>query len=319
MQPLRPQSFRLSIIIPTRNRVKILAQLLESIAALDGVGELQPEVIVANNGSEDDTYAYVNSARNTFPTEIRILNIGQPGKSVAANEAVKAASGDFLAFLDDDVVVDKNWLNAVADFFRRNEYRVGQGVIRLRPPESRDPDVLRLVERYRTIPRLEHARIVRPLRSLNGANFFVARDVFERVGGFDERLGPGASGTSEDVDFARRLNGAGIAIGYVPEAIVYHRVDVNRLTESYFRQSHRRQGASRFLIRQQSSTAIFLDLVRTVIQFGYYSLIRSERKRYRSKGRIYHYLGMLEAKQNHKDQRQAVTTESVMDASSPHP
>jgi glycosyltransferase involved in cell wall biosynthesis len=50
MQPLSPQSFRLSIIITTRNRVKILAQLLESIAALDGVGELQPEVIVANNG-----------------------------------------------------------------------------------------------------------------------------------------------------------------------------------------------------------------------------------------------------------------------------
>jgi GT2 family glycosyltransferase len=318
MQPLSPQSCRLSIIIPTRNRVKILAQLLQSITELDGVGELQPEVIVANNGSEDNTYAYVNSLIKTFPTEIRILNIGQLGKSVAANEAVKAASGEFLAFLDDDVVVDKNWLNAVADFFRRNEYRVGQGVIRLPPPESRDLDVLRLVERYRTIPRLEHGLIAKPLRSLNGANFFVARDVFDRVGGFDERLGPGASGTSEDVDFARRLNGADIAIGYAPEAIVYHRVDVNRLTESYFRQSHRRQGASRFLIRQQSSTAIFLNLVRTLIQFGYYSLIRSERKRYRSKGRIYHYLGMLEAK-NHKDQRQAVTTESVMDASSPHP
>ena len=139
-----------------------------------------------------------------------------------------------------------------------------------------------------------------------------------RTRGFDERLGPGASGTSEDVEFARRVTGVGIPIGYAPLAIAYHHVDANRLTESYFRESHRRQGVSRFLIRQQSSPKIYFNLARTVVQFGYYSLTRSERKRYRSKGRIYHYLGMLEARQIHTEQRETVATESVMDASSPY-
>jgi GT2 family glycosyltransferase len=292
---------------------------LESIGRAEYVEKLRPEVIVADNNSNDNTSNVVSSAVKVFPTELRVLKVSRPGKSAAVNDAVKSATGDVLAFLDDDVTVDKTWLTAVGDFFRNQEYRVGQGVIRLPSPESDDPELLRLVERFRTIPRLEHEPHLKTLHSLNGANFFVARDLFDRLGGFDERLGPGASGTSEDVDFARRLAGARIAIGYAPQAIVYHRVDNNRLTEAYFRQSHRRQGASRFLIRRHGTAVIFLNLARAAAQFGYYTVRRRERERYRSKGRIYHYLGMLEAKQNHRNRRPAGETENSMDFPSLRP
>jgi GT2 family glycosyltransferase len=124
------------------------------------------------------------------------------------------------------------------------------------------------------------------------------REIFNRVGGFDERLGPGASGTSEDVDLARRLTQVGVAIGYVPQAVVYHRVDRDRLTEKYFKEIHRQQGASRFLFRQRSTFGIVLRLVRAVCDFFLFTLIAKERKRYRSKGRVFHYLGMIEAKRN---------------------
>ena len=224
-----------------------------------------------------------------------------------------------MAFLDDDVIVDKTWLTALECFFRDGEYHAGQGIIRLPSPEGDDRESQRLVERYRTIPTLEHDPHLKEVHSLNGANVFLSREVFDRLGGFDERLGPGASGTSEDVDFARRLARAGITIGYAPQAIVYHRVDNNRLTEAYFRQSHRRQGASRFLIRRHGTAVIFLNLARAAAQFGYYTVRRRERERYRSKGRIYHYLGMLEAKQNHWDRRPAGETENSMDFPSLRP
>jgi GT2 family glycosyltransferase len=292
---------KLSIIIPTKNRVKILIQLIQSIARLNRPSTLRPEVIVADNGSNDGTDAYVNSISGKFPVPIRILKVARPGKSAATNHAVKHATGDILAFLDDDVIVDKNWLTSVADFFARNEYRAGQGAIQLPAAESCDPEVLRLVDRFRTIPRLEYDPDLKTVHSLNGANFFVGREVFGRVGGFDERLGPGASGTSEDVEFARRLTGAGIAIGYAPRAVVYHRIDRGRLTEEYFRQSHRRQGASRYLIGKHSSMAIFLNLTRAFAQYGYYKLCGKERDRYRSKGRIYHYQGMIQARHMHKN------------------
>ena len=293
------RSFRPSIIIPTKNRLAILAQLLESIRRL-GFNRSQPEVIVTDNDSLDHTYEVVHGVAKDFPTILKVIKVARAGKSAAVNDAVKISTGDILAFLDDDVVVDRNWLAAVENFCRSGRYQACQGVIRLPSPEKDDPEILRLVERYRTIPRLEYETDLKSVHSLNGANFFVTREVFDRIGGFDERLGPGMSGTSEDVDFARRLIKAGITIGYAPQAIVYHRVDRARLTEEYFKQSHQRQGASRFLLRNQSGATIAFSLFRAAAQYGYYTAVRKERHRYRSKGRIYHYLGMMEAKQSHR-------------------
>ena len=294
------RSFRPTIIIPTKNRVSLLSQLLESIERLDAGNGTRPEIIVADNDSQDDTYARINAKAGNFPLPVRAVKVTRPGKSAAINDALKVASGEVVAFLDDDVVVDNNWLSAVDVFFRQGEYRVGQGIIRLPSPEKDEPEIQELVERYRTIPRLEYKAKLKTIRSLNGANFFVERKVFDEIGGFDERLGPGASGTSEDVDFARRLARANIAIGYAPEAIVYHSVDRARLTEEYFKQSHWRQGGSRFLIRQHGTPAILFDLARATVSYALNSIRGRERGRYRSKGRIYHYLGMLEAKRIHR-------------------
>jgi len=272
--------------------------LLGSLRHLDGLDHIGPEVVVADNDSNDNTYNFVAAVATDFPAAIRAIKVVKPGKSAAINAAAKVASGDVLAFLDDDVVVDQTWLTAAHNFYRDGKFAAGQGSIRLQAPERDDPEIIKLVQRYRTIPSLEHNSNVKPLHSLNGANFFVSRNAFERVGGFDERLGPGASGTSEDVDFARRLTRAGIAIGYAPGAIVYHRVDRHRLTEEYFKQIHWRQGGSRFLIQRRSAAAILYDLTRVAAQYVFYTLIGKDRNRYRSKGRIYHYLGMIAAKRN---------------------
>jgi len=174
--------------------------------------------------------------------------------------------------------------------------KVGQGVIRLESPAGDDPEVQKLMRRYRTIPTLEYEPEVAELHSLNGANFFLRCELFRRLGGFDERLGPGASGTSEDVELARRLMRSGATIGYAPGAVVYHRVERSRLTEEYFKAIHLRQGKSRFLLRRRSVVEILFNLARARLQYAFFSVFGSERKRYRSKGRIYHYLGMLEAK-----------------------
>ena len=286
--------FHLSIIVPSKDRVAIVTELLESLRRLLPTKRIQPEVIVADNGSKDPTFEQVTSLAKDFPAPLKVIKVLRPGKSAAVNEAVKIAAGDFLAFLDDDVVVEQNWLLAVEEFFQDGHWQVGQGAIHL--PSSANPHTVHLVDVYRTVPRIEYDATVSTVRSLNGANFFMTRDLFNRVGGFDERLGPGASGTSEDVELAWRLIRAGVAIGYTPKAMVFHRVDPSRLTEEYFRQSHRRQGASRFVIRKHSRLDIYSDLWWSINQYAFYALLGKQRSRYRSKGRIYHYLGMLEAR-----------------------
>jgi hypothetical protein len=64
-----------------------------------------------------------------------------------------------------------------------------------------------------------------------------------------------------------------------------------------------RQGGSRFLIRQRGNAAILFNLTRASLRYAYYTVRGKERDRYRCKGRIYHYLGMMEAKQNHVDEK----------------
>ena len=108
-----------------------------------------------------------------------------------------------LAFLDDDVIPDQRWLEALEAFVEADEFEVGQGRIQLEAPAGEDPEIKKLVQRFRTIPRLEFDANTTRIHSLNGANFVISRRALEQVGFFDDRLGPGASGTSEDVELAR--------------------------------------------------------------------------------------------------------------------
>ena len=290
------QPFYPTIIIPTKDRREILSHLLDSIKQLSAIDRIGPEIIVADNNSRDDTYEYLAVTARCFPTTIRFMRALRGGKSAAINDAVRLSTGNVLAFLDDDVIVDKTWLTSVETFFNTSGYGVGQGTVRLQSPAGDDAEVRRLNQRYRTIPILDHDASLKEVRSLNGSNFFVRRGAFDRIGGFDERLGPGASGTSEDVEFASRLAQGGIAIGLAPNAVVYHHVDRNRLTDEYFIKRHWQQGRSRLLISDRSHVQIGFNLLRANAQYVYYTLIGKERKRYRSKGRIYHYLGMIDAK-----------------------
>jgi len=111
---------------------------------------------------------------------------------------------------------------------------------------------------------------------------------------FDERIGPGASGSSMDVEFGERVLRAGGRIGYEPRSIVYHDVDWSRLTEDYFRRRHEMQGRSRLIYKESTLVSVLPNLLAAAFGWGLYSILRNERKRYRAKGRVYHYRAMLE-------------------------
>ena len=287
---------RLTIIIPTKDRAGTLGELLESIRRLRDLAETRPEIIVADNNSQDETRAIAERFAASLPGQIKIIRVTKPGKSATLNEALRLASGDYVAFLDDDVVVDQNWLSSLEDFLLRGEFQAGQGKIGLHSPDADDPKTRQLVSLYRTVPQLDHGPDVEEVHSLNGANCFIARELLYRVGGFDERLGPGASGTSEDVDLARRLSQIGIRMGYARDCIVYHRIDRQRLCKNYFKQVHRRQGRSRLLMRDRSLVHILSDLWGAYWQYLYYLLSGNKRGRYKSLGRMFHYSEMVRAK-----------------------
>ena len=287
-----------SIIIPTKDRHKLIRGLFDAIKRLDALDRIRPEIIVGDNDSKDQTWQALREQAESFPVPMLLLQVSSRGKSAVLNEAVRLATGDILIFIDDDVTPDRGWLAAMERFFLTGKYKAAQGKIAIQLSDNEGPEIQKLIERYRTIPQFADPPAGQTLYSLNGANFAVAREAMQLIGGFDERLGPGASGTSEDFDFGRRLARSGTAIGYIPDAIVYHRVDQARLTEAYFKNLHRLQGRSRLVIKNRSIGHVLFELSRVSAEYAYQCVFGSERNRYRSKGRIYHYLGMLEAKRS---------------------
>src|SRR5262245_39231190 len=290
------QSF--SIIVATKDRAPMIQGLLDSIKKVGGLDRIRPQIIVGDNNSEDGTWELLQKIAKGFPLPIRLLRVKRPGKSAVLNDAVRAADGRILLFLDDDVTLDSRWLEATEQFFSQKTYQVGQGRVQLQSPDANDPKIQKLLRRFRTIPYVEYDHSMDRVHSLTGANFAVLHDALERVGPFDERLGPGASGTSEDVELGHRFTLAGIGIGYMRDAIAYHRVDRSRLTEEYFKALHKKQGKSRLLMKDRSVPHILFGICSMTTLYGINCLCSRERRRYRSKGRIYHYLGMLEDKWN---------------------
>ena len=256
------------------------------------------EVIVANKARDPkavaDIAAVAEEFRRAQSDHFRHIEEPVPGKCRAQNKTIHQACGDVLAFFDDDVVVTPDWLLVAGCHFRETSDEAMQGTV-LIPPECQDNEAfLRAHHKFKTINFARYSRKLKNSKTLTGGNMAVRREVFSRSGYFNEDLGPGRSDISEYVEFAGCLVRSGGVIGYEPEASVYHEVDWNRLTEEFFRARHRQQGASRYLYKKQSLASIAANLLVALGGYGWYSLCGVVRKRYRAKGRIFHYCAMLE-------------------------
>ena len=290
----------ISIIIATYDRFDSLRRLLTGIRTHFGAVDIEHEVIIANNARDDAIARKIEQVVKEFNSgagaEFRTVREPLAGKCRAQNTAIQTARGKVLAFFDDDVEVTPQWLGVAVDFFRREPFDVMQGPILVPPEVENNEEFLRAQRRFRTINFVQYSPQLSEIKTLTGANIAVRREVFSKLGGFNEELGPGKSGMSEDVEFAQRVIHGGGRIGYEPRAGVYHCVDWNRLTEEFFRQRHEQQGRSRLIFKKQSIAAIVPNMLRSIWMFGWYSMLGDERKKYRAKGRFFHYRAMLAEK-----------------------
>ena len=95
----------------------ILGRTLEQMTLLRIPAEVEWELLVVNNNSTDDTDVVAERFADRLP--LRLLQEPTAGKSHALNRAVREASGEYLLFTDDDVLVDEEWIAAYTCAFRR--------------------------------------------------------------------------------------------------------------------------------------------------------------------------------------------------------
>jgi GT2 family glycosyltransferase len=291
------RSVDLSVIVATYNRAASLARLLASIRRAEGLQSTSVQVLVIDNGSRDETASVLKSELNANnPYQLKILHERNPGKAHALNLGLTNASGRFILVLDDDVVIDPNALRKHLEGYEMSHYDAMQG--RVLPGsdfEGNSADLDRL--REYNIPVIDYGDSLCDIRGLTGTNMSFKREVVDKVGMFDVRLGPGASGFSEDSEFSIRLRRSGFRIGYTPEAIVYHELDPRRYGRAYNRDVQYRKGLSRSIYRGDSLVLkVVPDLVANCCRYGIYRLLGFTQKAYKTEGRIIKGWGYLSGK-----------------------
>jgi GT2 family glycosyltransferase len=205
-----------SLIIASRNRPEMLA---DTVASITG-GDARPAELVVVDQSDDVDSRIVSMAEEAG-LAVQCLWMPARGLSRANNAGAAAARYDTLVFTHDDVLVERNWLRRLVDaHVRLGAATVVTGRVVPAAPEIHGGFAPTLSRG--TQPAIYAGRIGRDV--LKPLNMAIDRKALERVGGFDERLGPGtAFPGAEDSDLGFRLLEAGYRIAYVPEAVVRHR------------------------------------------------------------------------------------------------
>jgi glucosyl-dolichyl phosphate glucuronosyltransferase len=231
---------KISVILCTYNRSAYLSNALASLAASTLPESTDWEVLVVDNNSSDQTREVIERFCVRYPNRFRYLRETRQGKSHALNLGIKEASGGVLAFTDDDVVVDSDWLHNLTQAID-GKLVAGAGGKILPERKFESPKWLPTRGKYPLAPLafFDPAQPAGPLTDTPfGANMAFHRRMFEEHGGFRTDLGPkpgaGSPEKSEDSEFGHRLLNAGECLRYEPSAVVYHVVPESRLTKEYF-------------------------------------------------------------------------------------
>jgi GT2 family glycosyltransferase len=281
---------RASVIVPTYNRRDSLARLIHSLEISMRSSAIAAEVLVVDNASTDDTSAWLLGKSREWPA-LCCFKEKRRGKNYALNQAIRHARGDILCFMDDDIVLARDWLAAAISAFERTGFdalqpRVLPGVDAESRPAERE-----ILYQY-NIPVVDFGDAERAIRGLTGVFMLIKRPVIEAVGGFDEALP--ASGYHGDTDLSQRIKGAGYSIGYTPRIVAFHELDPGRYGAGYARRSQYRKGLSKSLRGRDSIFArVMPNLTVNLMRYFWYRLTRRREKIYRTEKRIMKDWGYL--------------------------
>ena len=217
-----------SIVIPHWNNVAVLSECLESISNTDFENL---ETIVVDNASTDNSVA---SVRSNYPNVKLIENDKNYGYAGGCNIGAEAASGDFLIFLNNDTVQEKDWISnliktinsddkiaavqpKILNYYDRNvfDYAGGSG-------GHMDiycfPFARGRIFSFQENDEGQYNNKEKCFWS-SGTCFMVRRELFQKAGGFDDSF----FAHMEEIDLCWRLYAMGFEVWVEPDSVVYHK------------------------------------------------------------------------------------------------
>jgi glycosyltransferase involved in cell wall biosynthesis len=260
-----------SVVIPTYRRSQTLGQALASLQE-----QTLPdfEIFVVDNAADKDVERQVADFNRTARRPVRYVPEPRLGLHHARHAGLRAASGEFLVFTDDDATFAPGWLAAYADAFAQHPTMMAAGgpsrPVWMQPPPQWLADymgnatqfpILSLAEPHTEFRLDDHG-------SFYGVNMAFRRKALEDAGGFHPELigwrtvGDGESGLNRE--FWKR----GWLVGFVPGAVVHHHIPPSRMTVAYIRRWAWHLGGAEMFERWHSQPRTLASLAREAVRIA---------------------------------------------------
>lgn len=200
-----------SIIIPTISRRKELDNLLESITKIDYSNIL--EVIIVDQNKRDFLTDIIEKYKKVLT--LKYYNVNFKGVSKARNYGAKYASGEILSFPDDDSTILKETFSRVNEEFDKNEEL--SAIFGKVVDKDSKMDIIHYINHS---SKVKYSNL---FRTAIECSFFIKKEEFIKIGGFDEKLGLGVFyGFDEGADIFLRLMYKKKKMRFINEAFFYH-------------------------------------------------------------------------------------------------
>ena len=229
-----------SIVVSTYNRAKTLVSTMDSL--LDQRDFPNYEVVVVDNNSMDETRELVcNYAHKS--QRVRYVFEKKQGLSYGRNTGISAAESDLIAFTDDNVRANPDWVQQIQlASMERPDYGIFGG--RVLPLWPHEPPSWLMKEHWAPLALCDYGQ-AQTISSANrktliGANMIIRRSVFDQIGMFSpdyQRVGEGV-GSTEDHELQNRYWKAGGLGWFDPSIVVKADVQPERLEKQYHRRWH---------------------------------------------------------------------------------
>jgi GT2 family glycosyltransferase len=223
---------KVSIIIPTRDKVKILQKSIQSIIGKTEYDNY--EILIVDSQSESETFRFYKEIKSN--PKIRIIKYdGHPNYSKINNYAVSLIDSEYIIFLNNDTeVVSKEWITAMLEHVQRKEVGIAGALLYYPNNTIHHAGVIVGIagvaghsHHYSSRKNpgyFNRVRLIQNLSAVTGACMMIKRSIFEKVVGFDEFFQVAFG----DIDLCLKVREKGYLIVYTPYAELYHYESLGR-------------------------------------------------------------------------------------------
>lgn len=225
---------KVSIIIPNKDNIDMLEKCLDSIAKKTTYCNYEI-LVVENNSESDETFEYYQKLEKRYEKAKVLYYEGGFNFSRINNYASSYANGEFYLFLNNDVeVISENWLQELLAYGTRSDTGVVGAKLYYLNDNIQHAGVIigyrnaaahAFINNYKTdVGYFGRSICAQNYSAVTAACMLVKKDVFKKVGGFDEELAVAYN----DVDLCLKVREKGYLVTYNPKVELYHKESATR-------------------------------------------------------------------------------------------